>query len=287
MQLRMNIPAFLKSQLCWISLFILTTFQSYGQDETYYVVHIKGQVQNSVTKKSFKVGDTMKASDKISFNPEKSAVILMSAQKGRFSLGKPPKAAASASGEFIAFVKNTIIPVTSVGNLSTRGNTESCTDNLKKTLGSESFIFPDDKAVFCLDRNTYPMNQNTFFIYQTQIADKKTNYMIPFEGDSLFIEKEKFHAPAKDTDGEIKVEIYYYDKLPNTSVKITSITPIYINAKELKTELTFLTQLYKKQKLSYGEILELLTEHMENVYRGRTDETMLARWLKRNGILVL
>jgi hypothetical protein len=270
----------------FVMLFI-ASLAAQPQQEILYVIHIKGIMTNLATSKQIRVGDALKPTDKISFIQGKAAAVVMSTQKGRFTIGRPAQASSSATGEFIAFVKNTLVPATSVGNLSTRGDlTAPCTDNLKEVLGNEAFVFPADQAVLCLDRNVYPMNQNNFFIYRTHNGEREINYMIPFMGDSLLIGRDTFHAtPKGDVVGEARAEIYYFDKLQNSSVKIATITPVFADAEELKTECGFLVQLYKKQNLSRAEIVVRLTEHVQSVYLGRTDEAMLDRWLQAKRIL--
>lgn len=274
-------------KLLCIVTFIHFALHANCQNESYYVIHVKGIITNVSSKTQLKVGDVIKATDKISFNPKSSKAVLISTQKGRFTLGPPAKASPSPGGEFITFIKNTLIPVTSAGNLSTRGHSSAaCTNDLKKTLGNTSFIFPDDKVVLCIDRHTYPMNENRFFIYRTHNGDRETNFVIPFSEDSLFIEQAKFHNTNSDQAVEKKADIYYYDKTQNSSVKITSIIPVYVPAEELKTELSFLIQFYQKQQTSRQDILTLLAQNVAEIYGGPTDEYMLERWLAMKGISI-
>lgn len=263
--------------------FLISLFSgAYAQQDTYYVVHVKGEIYNSGQNKALKVGDAVKDIDKVRFNPDKSTAVFMSTKTGRFTLGKPTNSTASSTGEFVAFLKNTLVPEKSTGNLSTRENTEVLINDLKNTLGEDAFIFPDDRAVFLLDPSVYPMGPSKFFIYRSIHDQKSGNLMIPFSGDSLFIEMDKLNG-APDTN--TKAEIYYYDKDQNSSMKVTSFTPIFAKSADLEVELTFLVQLYRDQKLSRGEILKKLVEHVMDVYTGKTDLDMMERWLWAKKIL--
>ena len=257
-----------------------------AQTETYFVTHVKGNITNKTTNKSLKVGDKIKSTDKIQFNPNTSAAVLMSTQKGRFALGKPADAKPTAGGDFLAFVKSTVIPVKSNGYLSTRGNLDDSITDLKGVFGNENFVFPGNMARLVLSDKIYPMNANKFFIFRYMNESKAVNKKISFIKDTLIINKKDLYVVngqpvnPEQIENNGLIDLYYYDQASKMSTKVTSFKPIFTDEETVKTEFQNLIKIYKNQKLSSEAILDNLTEHLQTVYNGKTDKRMLAQWLK-------
>ncbi|MBC8109604.1 MAG: hypothetical protein H7Y04_00940, partial [Verrucomicrobia bacterium] len=129
----------MKFKKFFLSLLIFyVSVVAFAQTEVYYVVHLKGNITNTVTKKALKIGDKLNANDKIEYNPDLASAVVMSSQKGRFMLGKPAGQTASKTGTFLAYVRNTMMPVRSNGQLSTRGVEMEPVKNLKDVFGDLS-----------------------------------------------------------------------------------------------------------------------------------------------------
>jgi hypothetical protein len=251
--------------------------------ESYYVVHIKGNILNQSTGKTLKVGDKVNATDKVKFNPEQAAAVVMSAQAGRFSLGRPQNTKPGVGGEFLAFVKNTMLPMKSNGQLSTRSARETVITDLKGTIGAETFVFPDNTAKLVLSPAMYPMSAQKCFVYRYMYQNKTVSKRILFSGDTLLIDKKSLYVvggqPVMPKDASETVDIFYYDIKNNTSVKIVTFKPVFLDEKELKAELEAVMKMFVNRNLSRDEMIDIFYDHVTSVH-GRTDKTMLSQWVK-------
>lgn len=269
-----------------ISVILLPYILLSAQTETYFVTHIKGKIINKTTNKSLKLGDKLKATDKILYNPNNAAAILMSNQKGRFVLGKPADAKPTPTGDFLAFVKSTVVPVKSNGYLSSRGTVDDLITDLKGTIGNENFVFPGNLGKLVLSDKIYPMNANKFFIFRYMYESKAVNKKISFIKDTLAIDKKSLFVvngqpvnPEQIENAGV-IDLYYYDQATKASMKVTSFKPVFTDEEILKEEFKNLIKIYKTQKMTDEVILENLTEHLQTVYNGKSDKHMVAQWMK-------
>lgn len=147
----------------------------FAQNEIYFVLHLRGTIINKTTDKTLQVGDRLRASDQIFFNPNTTQAVLISSTKGRFVLGKPTDGKPSAGGEFLAYLKSAMIPMKSNGQLSTRGVEDEAITDFKAVFQSSTFVFPGGTSKIVLNPALYPMTHQKFFIYRYLYNGKAVN----------------------------------------------------------------------------------------------------------------
>jgi hypothetical protein len=262
-----------------------------AQTETFYVIHLKGIILNQTTGKNLKVGDKLNATDKIKYNPETASAVVMSSQRGRFVIGKPQGEKSTAIGDFVALVKNTMIPAKSNGQLSTRGGENEVVTDLKNVFSSQVFVFPATYSRLILSPSVYPMNNSTVMVYSFSNNGKTVNKTIGFSKDTLIFDKKALYVAEGQpvtVESINEASIYYYNKKDKSTRKIASFKPVFVTDEAtLQNECEVLVKMLKNQKLSEKEILDQLAEHVAIVYGGenaKTDKQMLSLWLKEKMI---
>jgi hypothetical protein len=260
-------------------LFVLLSASTMAQ-ETYYVIHVKGDIISLATGKKLKTGDKITPNDKIKFNPDKAVAVLMSPKSGHFTLGKPASQKPSSTGEFISFIKTTMIPLKSNGQLSTRGNEEIIVDP-RSIFASDTFVFIGNSSKFFPVGSNYPMTNQKHFVYSFKYQGKPYNKKVAYSKDTLIIEPKALYVvsgqPILPTDAS-NVEVYYYDAKEKSSIKIASFKPVFYDEETARQELGEIIKVCAMQKISKDQVIEQLYDYIEALY-GSTDKHMLHQWV--------
>jgi hypothetical protein len=237
---------------------------------------------NKSTGKLLKMGDKINPDDQLKFLSSDAAAILMSSKRGRFVV--KPTVTKGDENELLVYVKNVILPVKSVGTLSTRGDdeTDSGIIDLKNYFGSDKFVVIGDKLSIKVNTDIYPINNNKFFIYRYEYGGKAISKKIPAEGNTIIFDKNILYQSANGSipsESIENVDIYLFDQNTKVSSLITKINPLYLPENVIKEELKVQYDIFTSQNLTKDEILKELTAYINDIY-GKTDTQALATIIK-------
>lgn len=251
--------------------------------ETYHVVHVKGKIQNITTKKFLRRGMKIKSSDNLKLSKGSKAVMI-GARRGRFVLST--KRAKKKGTEFYAFVKDVVSPLKKNAKASTRGAEDSDVESLKGYFGDTDFAIIGEKVEFNLNASRYPLSKTKLLVCRYTYDGRVINKKLPFDGNTVTFDKSRIFTKndLKINPDEVEnVEIYYYNRKNRSSTKEASFNVIFVNAGELKSELTELLAIYDKDKgLSDNDKYAHVYTYVRDVHGKYFDVKVFKKWLKNN-----
>jgi hypothetical protein len=145
---------------CFLVIFLIYS-SAYAQD-VYYVTFVKGDIKKSNAAK-VKVGDKLLFQEPVTFSTKDCKLILLHPQKGRFVI-EPGNVTKQASGVYLGYIKNNLLPDIKKVRLSSRG---------KEDL--QSWFTPDPA-----------INENLLFIGDSHIFFDTTKFRITDPADDYF-----------------------------------------------------------------------------------------------------
>ena len=254
--------------------------------ETYHVVHVKGKIQNTTTKKVLRRGMRIKSSDKLKLSKGAKAVMI-GARRGRFILST--KRAKKQGNEFYAFVKDVVSPLKKNAKASTRGAEDTDVESLKGYFGDTDFAIIGDKVAFNLNLSRYPLSKRKVLVCRYEYDGRAINKKLPFEGNTVTFDRNRVfvkNGQKINPDDISNIEIYYFNLATKASNKEASFNVVFVNSEELKSELTELMNIYDKDKnlddnAKYGHAYT----YVRDVHAKYFDEKVFKKWLKSNGFI--
>lgn len=264
-----------------IKLFIIFTFFFHvAKSEVYYVTFVKGGVKLQGAKINLKVGDKLSDNDQLVFADQLSKISCISPVKGRFDiLGS--KAKKKVQMEWVAVLKDVLLPASTKAQLSTRGALGEETNDPLKIFKSPYF----DNKILIIENNlifidpNYVLDNKHFFFLQYEVRGKVILKMVPsasggilFNSD-LFIDDNGNKLLSEDIG---MVSFCYQDA--GESKELTKFIPVIISLSELTKQVLLLrTNLSKKNK---EEVNKEVYNHFINNY-GFIQAGLLQKILKQ------
>lgn len=127
-----------------------------------------------------------------------------------------------------------------------------------------------------ISSENFPMNENQFFYLTYQHNGEEIAKKLRSEGDFLILDAEEiFKIDGKPIEVTEKEMTLYYKN--EKSTKVSTFTPVFPDANELKEEIAILLETYKNESNSkkINEINGFLNE-----FYGKPNKKSLADWLK-------
>lgn len=234
-----------------IKLFILFMFTfQLAKSEVYYVTFVKGSVKLQGAKMNLKVGDKLADNDQLVFADQLSKISCISPVKGRFDiLGSNAKK--KVQMEWVALLKDVLLPASSKAQLSTRALGEETNDPAKifKSPHADNKILIVENEVIVVDPK-YALDNNHFFFIQYEVKGKVILKMVPstrggisFESSLFVDENGKLLLPE-----EIGTVSFCY-QYAGKSKELTKFIPVIISLQDFTKQVHLLrTNLTKKNK---------------------------------------
>ena len=232
-----------------ILFLLLITFQT---NEPYYVITVKGTV--SVNKSNLKRGNKISSNDQLTFHSKEAQVVVISPNKGRFTL-TAQKAKKNFKGEFIALLKEAIIPPKKYKTTGTRAVTLSSFEDLRYYFAASTdnsiinnFLIVD-KGKYLISPSFLTMNRDSSFYINYTYHEKNVYRELGFNQDTLFIDNsvyidgKKLILPSEAID----TKLYFLDKARKEKRLITRFKPVFVERGELLEEMKIILDVLKGQ----------------------------------------
>ncbi len=262
-------------------LLLMLSFRIASGSDIYWIVFLKGNVYKQDSDKALKLGDKIASDLKLKFSDKEAYAVVMSS-RGKYTLR--PEINKSKPNEFVAFVNSALLPVKSTGRLSTRGE-ESGVSDLATYFGEDSFALIGNTYPVKLDQRKFELNDEKFLIYRYENQGTIVSKKIAFEGSRIFLDKEALYTSSSGhriDPGDIsKVELYKYDASSKSSSKLVTFKPVFIEENELIIQLSAVYKVCQGLSLTEAQTEDELIRFVLDIY-GRTDETVLKKWIKDN-----
>jgi len=259
--------------------------QSLAQD--YYVLQVKGKITVKESKKDVVPGDMLKATDELQFQSQDATAVVMSKTDGRMVLnGKEVEK--TEDGEFLALLKNALLPMKQNMQMSTRGaNTEEIV-NLKDYFGTEQFVIIGEELKIKLNEDKYPVDNERIFVFRYEFEGKPISKIIQFEEKDMVIRKEiifSVNDSVINPDGILQADIWYFNRSTDEKNREVSFKPIFVNETQLAQEVSLLKDFLKQNGTEKkNEVKKEIYSFVSDVY-GTVDAVILESWLKNKKLL--
>lgn len=248
------------------------------QAQTYYVIHLNGQILNEKTKKDLRIGDKLDSKDKVKFKTDDSKAVLMNSQRGRFVIEAK---AGQTEKEMTAYLNTIIMPLKNNIQLSVRSTQVS---DLKAFFGNENFAIIGEEMLVELDIKNYPIKSDKMFLfrYLTQNGDT-VERPIRTDRSWLAFNKNDLFRDDKFSQNQA-VQIWYFDIYENKYDMLASFKLQFLNENELLQELSASVELLKNSNLTDQELKYELITIVSDLY-GKTDPNYLDNWLTNKRLI--
>lgn len=212
-----------------------------AQPETFYVTFLKGVVINKQTRQPLRVGDKLASADNLIFRDPQAKVSVVSPGKGRFELDAQ-KLKPSVTGELLAIVKSSLLPVTSTYHLSTRSVVFQGYDPKSYFSAAETggrvLLFTDRPLPI---NSSYTLDADHFFFIQFSSNGRTVTKKIPASNNGLQFIPALFmdEAGRQVTD---PVMICYQSPLggKSNSTQLSSFIPVLADWQTLKEQVVLI-----------------------------------------------
>ncbi len=249
-----------------IKLFILFMFVfQVAKSEVYYVTFVKGNVKLLGAKTNLIVGDKLADNDQLVFADQNSKLSCISPVKGRFDiLGSSAKK--KVQMEWVAILKDVLLPASSKTQLSTRSMEDETADPAKifKSPNADNKVILIEDDLMVIDPK-YVLDERHFFFLQYTVKGKIILKMVPSEGGRisfnslLFVDEIGLSLLPEDIG---TVSLCYQEA--GRSKELVKFIPVIISSPEFTKQLHVLrTNLSRKNK---DEIKREIYNHFINNY---------------------
>ncbi|MCS6822768.1 MAG: hypothetical protein NZ529_00625 [Cytophagaceae bacterium] len=268
----------MKKCIIIIVALINLSFLSIAQTtETYWVLHVMGNVITKATGKSLKVGDKITNQDQLKFSDKNASVVVMG-PKGKYTLKQNPKA---SPNEFVAFANNSLMPMKSSGHLSSYR--QSGPVKASTYFGDKNFNIIGQRIETSINCDHYAFTDQKYLELQYRVNGQlQTRKLIP-ENNKIIVDRSKhFTAPNNqpyDMNKVDSVKIFLVDLTNNTREIETTFKLNFIDEKKLKDNLIIQKNIYKEMGKTDQEIESELVGFVNSIY-DKTDQRFLKSWIK-------
>ncbi len=276
----------MKTYHFFIGLFFVAFFGTvHAQD--YYVLQVRGTITIKESQKTIAPGDMLKATDELVFKTQDATAVVMSKTDGRMVLnGKETKE--TSEGEFLALLKNTLVPMKRNMQMSTRGTSSEEIRNFKDYFGTESFAIIGNELRIKINQEVYPVSNERIFVFRYEYNGKPINKIIQFDKGHMVLNHEALftiNEESVDPESITQADIWYFNRSTDERERVVSFHPIFIDEEQLSQEVTLLKDFLEQNGTEKKE--EIKTEifaFVSDVY-GTVDQTLLMDWLNKKNLL--
>ncbi|GAB4335717.1 MAG: hypothetical protein OHK0038_13540 [Flammeovirgaceae bacterium] len=262
-----------------IVIFLLLFFTlSISYAQTHFVLHVKGNILRKDTKQALKIGEQISEDTQLIFNTPNALAVVMSKEKGRMVLdGRQSKK--EANGEFVALMKDALLPMKTNMMMSTRGSVDEEIVNFKDYFGENDFAIIGEKLKLKINKDKYPLTDQQVIVVKYTYEGKNINKQILSEENWITLEKNAIFDNGVDVEKVEKVDLYYYNKTSKDFSKLVTFHPIFVEEDELKAEVSTLVKFLHEAEMPSAKIRSEVTSFVRDLY-GKIDELQLKQWLE-------
>lgn len=272
----------MKYRLVFFLFLASVNFLHAQQQEVYNIIRVQGNIFNVTQNKTLAKGDKITSKDKLKFENKEAKALAISSKSGKFVIS-PPQKTSPQEKEIVAFLTNVILPIPKNAALSTRFVAGNSVQELASYFGAGTYGIIGNKLSVKMSKESFPMNDNQFFIYRYEYQEKAVNKRIAFTNDTLTFQKEilyKIGEAQISPEMVKKVDIYYMKDAQNKNAELAvTFMPVFINEDILKEECESLIKLYQGKKQTNLQVYKEVLLYIQDLY-GRVDESILKTWLK-------
>ncbi len=257
-----------------IALILMSTFVFKSsrkmEVDKYKVIKITGNIIYAKNKKNVSQGDLFPETEKIEFKTPDSKAAIISTAKGRFIL-------APGADKSKTTVKANLLPASN--NVSSRSGAVNNILDLQNLFTGNIVVL--NKLKVSINKETYPMGDNSFFYLRYKYKGEEINKKLSYENDKLVFDKTELlmvDGKAISAPDENKYKLFYMSD-SKTSTLINEFALITPNDETLKSEINIM--LKEVEGKSYSEKVDETIAYLNDFY-GKANKNNVMEWLKVN-----
>ncbi len=244
-----------------------------AKSESYFVIHVKGTIKKATNKVLLKSGDEISSEEKLIFSSVDDRAAAISPSKGRFLIMLDDKAKKTEDGEFISIVKRLVLPTS--GRMSTRNGKIKTLIEAQLFFEGKHLIIGNREAISLSD-SEFLLDKNHFFYFSHIYYGEQVNKKLDYRADSLIFSKDDLLS----LDGKllnqlelVEPELFYYNSLDETSVKIADFIPFFVEKNHIAHEVDVIIRHSKPNQATKN-----VSSYLEEFY-GKIYMPNLEKWL--------
>jgi hypothetical protein len=251
--------------------------------QVYYVTFVKGEVKLASTGKVLKISDRINHTDQLIFQDKDAKISCVSPTRGRFDISQG-SAKQSKKSEWIAILKDALVPASPKRQFSTRDNYAKANDPTKpfpNNRPDEKVLLPEDEWITLNPK--YKISPESSVMLEYVVNGKTITRKLATNGQQIQFSKEQFvnDRGVKVSPEKIaKVNLTYKEtNASNEKAKlITRFKPILISVEEFKTQARLLENNLQLMKKSKETISKEIYEHFNSSY-GYTNPAIFDKYV--------
>ncbi len=274
----------MKSILAFLIL-MLSTFFTQAQD--YFVAHVKGDIEVKSTNEKVKVGDQLNKDDELRFLTQNAKAVVMTMEGKRMVIdGKESEK--SDDGEFISFVADVVLPLSSNIQLSTRGGDPSNIQDFKTFFGDDKYVIIGDILKVKPDPGQFPLENGWSFIYRYETGSRPVNKIVANQGDQIILDKNKLYKTkgiVVDPEKSYPVKLFYFNSNSKDVRELVTFEPIFVDENTLTVELQSVASFLENNNVMKGrDLMDELYKFVLDVH-GPINKTLFFNWLGQKELI--
>jgi len=260
-------------------LFLFTISVTQAQD--YFVAHIKGDIEVKGTNKKVAVGDQLNKTDELRFVTQDAKAVVMTMEGKRMVLdGKETKK--NDSGEFISFVQDVVLPLSSNIQLSTRGGDPNNIQDFKTFFGEEKYVIIGDELKVKPDPGVFPIDNGWSFIYRYETGSRPVNKIVANHGEEIVLDKNQLYKTKGvivDPEKSYPVKLFYFNSNNKDAKELVTFHPVFVDENTLTVELKSVATFLENNNVMKGrELMDELYKFVLDVH-GPINKSLFFDWL--------
>ncbi|MEK6479944.1 hypothetical protein WJR50_20545 [Catalinimonas sp. 4WD22] len=241
-------------------------------DETFYVLHVKGEITLKSTNKLLETGDEFSGNPEVIYSSDHDIAVLLSNKRGRMVLFK--NQSEKTEGELRYFVSANILPVSEY----------SGTRAMEKT--KYTYLVFDEKNELLFPKRIkisfVPSDGVSYYFITYKYQGKSFRKKIEVEKNGFIIlTKDVFKSDGSYLDPRIisEQELKFYKASTEKDLSINGIDLYFLFRESLEEEVQVYKQFLEKQNKSEEDIKAALKSHFEETY-GTLDDTFVNQTIR-------
>lgn len=267
--------------------FILMLTSIFTQAQDYFVAHVKGDIEVKSTNEKIKVGDQLSKDDELRFITQDAKAIVMTMEGKRMALdGKESKK--NDEGEFISFVAEVVLPLSSNIQLSTRGGDPSNIQDFKTFFGDDKYVIIGDVLKVKPDPGQFPIDNGWSFIYRYETGSRPVNKIVANQGEEIILDRNKLYKTkgiVVDPEKSYPVKLFYFNSDSKDVRELVTFEPVFVDESTLTVELQSVASFLENNNVMKGrDLMDELYKFVLDVH-GPINKTLFFNWLGQKELI--
>jgi len=252
-------------------LFVLLLVSQAATAEVYYVTFVKGNVKVAGQAKNLVTGNKINDNDQLVFADKSAKLSCISPTKGRFDISSD-KAAKNSRNEWVAILKDALVPAYTSKHLSTRSLGDGETDPamlFKTNITGGKVLLIEDQWITV--SNSYHLNATNFFFLQYEVDGKTIVKKVPASANKIAFNASLFtnaNGAIVSQESVADLALCFQETVNGTarSKVVVKFMPVMISASEFNTQASLIKKNLEPMHLKKELVNKELYNHFYSNY---------------------